>query len=58
MGSDGDGGCSCVLHRTSRDNMQMVLEKIRADKKLLVAENMSLLRLKAKPSGRSIPVSG
>ena len=30
------------------DNMQIVLEKIRADKKLLVAENMQLTEAEAK----------
>jgi len=32
----------------SADNMQLVLEKIRADKKLLVAENMQLTEAEAK----------
>ncbi|HET6516567.1 MAG TPA: hypothetical protein VFG09_15545, partial [Thermodesulfovibrionales bacterium] len=32
----------------SADNMQIVLEKIRADKKLLVAENMQLTQSEAK----------
>jgi len=31
--------------------MQIVLEKVKADKKLLVAENMQLTRLRRKPSG-------
>ena len=41
--------CStAVAQDTSADNMQIVLEKIKADKKLLVAENMQLTEKEAK----------
>lgn len=41
-------GGSVVAQDTSADNMQFVLEKIKADKKLLVAENMQLTRAEAR----------
>ena len=41
-------GVSAVAQEKPADNMQIVLEKIRADKKLLVAENLQLTEAEAK----------
>ncbi len=42
-------GCSlCLAEDRPADNLQIFLEKIRADKKLLVAENMQLTGSEAK----------
>jgi hypothetical protein len=41
-------GSSASAQDKPVDNMQIVLEKVRADKKLLVAENMQLTEAKAK----------
>ena len=40
--------CAAAAQDKPADNMQIVLEKIRADKKLLVAENMQLTDAEAK----------
>jgi hypothetical protein len=40
--------CAAAAQEKPADNMQIVLEKIRADKKLLVAENMQLTDAEAK----------
>ena len=42
------GVIPALCQEKSADNMQLVLEKIRADKKLLVAENMQLTEAEAK----------
>lgn len=41
-------GSTAVAQEPSTDNMQIVLEKMKADKKLLVAENMQLTEKEAK----------
>jgi hypothetical protein len=41
-------GVPAIAQEKPADNMQLVLEKIRADKKLLVAENMQLTEAEAK----------
>jgi hypothetical protein len=41
-------GVPGIAQETPADNMQVLLEKIRADKKLLVAENMQLTEAQAK----------
>ena len=41
-------GSSASAQEKPADNMQIVLEKIRADKKLLIAENMQLTEAEAK----------
>ena len=41
-------GAPGIAQEKPADNMQLVLEKIRADKKLLVAENMQLTEAEAK----------
>ena len=41
-------GAPATAQEKPADNMQLVLEKIRADKKLLVAENMQLTETEAK----------
>jgi hypothetical protein len=42
------GAISAASQEKASDNMQIVIEKIRADKKLLVAENMQLTEREAK----------
>ena len=42
------GAMPAISQEKPADNMQIVLEKIRADKKLLVAENMQLTEAEAK----------
>ena len=41
-------GVPVIAQEKPADNMQLVLEKIRADKKLLVAENLQLTEAEAK----------
>jgi len=41
-------GVPAIAQEKPADNMQLVLEKIRADKKLLVAENLQLTEVEAK----------
>lgn len=45
------GAVSAVAQDKPADNMQIVREKVRADKKLLVAANMELTETEAKLSG-------
>ena len=40
--------CTAVAQDKSADNMQILLEKVKADKKLLVAENMQFTEAEAK----------
>ena len=45
---------SALAQDKPADNMEIVKEKIRTDKKLLIATNMQLTESEAKPSGRSM----
>jgi hypothetical protein len=48
LGAIGVAGVHGTAQDKAADNMQLVLEKLRADKKLLVAENMQLTEAEAK----------